>query len=137
VVILPVRSCPCDLPRSWRAPTKPRDFPVEVVTADAHARRIVCRHTKVGRIASINLGTSTLATQRMHCDYQLWMHLLTLSHHPRALIGQPPLTQRLFSVQWTPSDHFLPPFSPLLNFHFQLQGLLQRPGVRLDLKVPS
>jgi hypothetical protein len=99
--------------------------------------RIVCRHTKVGRIASINLGTSTLATQRMHCDYQLWMHLLTLSHHPRALIGQPPLTQRLFSVQWTPSDHFLPPFSPLLNFHFQLQGLLQRPGVRLDLKVPS
>lgn len=124
-----VRNCPCDLAYSWRAPHEATRLSRRSGYCRAsHARRIACRHTKAGRIASINLGTSTLAIQRMHCDYQLWMHLLTLSPHPRPLIGQHRLTQRLFSVLRTPSDHFLPPFFAATQLSFPAPRLTAAPG---------
>jgi hypothetical protein len=84
VVILPVRNCPCDPAYSWRATKKPRDFPSKWLLAELAPAKTNCQssyQSRSGLLALIS-ETSTLATQRMHCDYQLWMHLLTLSPYP-------------------------------------------------------
>ena len=130
MVILPVRNCPCDPSILLAGTKKPRDFPLEsgYYRAAPLQEQIVCRHPKVGRIASINLGTSTLATQRMHCDYQLWMHLLTLSPHPRPLIGQLPLTQRLFSAPLDAKPSFPATLFAATQLSFPAPRLTAAPG---------
>ena len=56
------------------------------------------------------------------------MHLLTLSPHPRPLIGQPPLTQRLFSVQLDAKRSFPATLFAATQLSFPAPRLTAAPG---------
>ena len=103
----------------------------------------LCRHTQVGRspLASTPYCTSprrpaieplNACTAITNCGCTL----STLSRHPPPLIGHSPLTQRLFSVPVTPSEHFLPPrlSAATTQFSFPAPRLAAAPGRALGPK---